>query len=72
VSVNQVLALIEQIVGKPLQIRREAPQKGDMRDTYADTSLAQADLGFRPKTTLADGLAAEYAWLQTLWSDVPA
>ncbi len=72
VSVNQVLALIEQLVGRPLQVRREAPQKGDMRDTYADTSLAQADLGFRPQTTLAEGLAAEYAWLQTLWSDVRA
>ncbi len=72
VSVNHVLTLIERLVGKPLQVRREAPQKGDMRDTYADTSLAQADLGFRPQTTLAEGLAAEYAWLQTLWSDVRA
>jgi nucleoside-diphosphate-sugar epimerase len=72
VSVNEVLALIETIVGKPLRIQREPPQKGDMRDTYADTSLAQADLGFRPQTTLAEGLAAEYAWLQTLWSDVLA
>jgi nucleoside-diphosphate-sugar epimerase len=72
VSVNQVLAVIEQLVGKPLQIQREPPQKGDMRDTFADTSLAQADLHFRPETKLADGLAAEYAWLQMLWSDVPA
>jgi nucleoside-diphosphate-sugar epimerase len=72
VSVNEVLTLIERIVGKPLQVRREPPQKGDMRDTYADTSLAQADLGFRPTTTLAQGLAAEYAWLQTLWSTVGA
>jgi nucleoside-diphosphate-sugar epimerase len=72
VSVNHVLTLIEQLVGKPLQVRREAPQKGDMRDTYADTSLALADLGFRPKTSLAEGLAAEYAWLQTLWSTVGA
>src|SRR6266511_2455901 len=72
VSVNHVLTLIERLVGKPLQVRREAPQKGDMRDTYADTSLAQADLGFRPQTALEAGLAAEYAWLQTLWSDVRA
>jgi UDP-glucose 4-epimerase len=66
VSVNHVLQLVEQVVGKPVTIAREASQKGDMRDTYADTSLAQADLGFRPQTTLADGLAAEYAWLKTL------
>jgi nucleoside-diphosphate-sugar epimerase len=34
-----------------------------MRDTYADTSLARADLGFTPLVTLAEGLAAEWAWL---------
>jgi nucleoside-diphosphate-sugar epimerase len=66
VSVNHVLTLIEQVVGRPVTIAREAAQKGDMRDTYADTSLAAADLGFAPRTTLLDGLKAEYAWLQTM------
>ncbi len=64
VSVNQVLALVEQVTGRALTLTHEPPQKGDMRDTYADTSLAQRDLGFRPGTSLADGLAAEYAWLK--------
>lgn len=64
VSVNEVLRMIEQVVGKPVAIAREDAQKGDMRDTYADTSLAAADLGFKPGTSLAEGLAAEYAWLQ--------
>ena len=37
-----------------------------MRDTYADTTLARADLGFAPTVSLADGLAAEYAgWLSS-------
>jgi UDP-glucose 4-epimerase len=65
VSVNHVLSLIAQVVGKPVTIAREGDQKGDMRDTYADTSLAAADLGFAPKTSLAEGLAAEYTWLQS-------
>jgi UDP-glucose 4-epimerase len=62
--VNDVLRIVEQVVGRPLVLRREASQKGDMRDTYADTSLARADLGFTPATSLADGIAAEYAWLR--------
>ncbi len=70
VSINDVLRLIEQLSGRRLDIRREAPQKGDMRDTYADTSRARADLGFAPSTSLADGLAAEYRWLAS--SPVPA
>ena len=49
----------------PLDVRREPAQKGDMRDTYADTSLARADLGFSPTTSLKDGLTAEYHWLLT-------
>jgi nucleoside-diphosphate-sugar epimerase len=38
-------------------------QKGDMRHTYADTTLARADLGYRPTIGLEEGLAAEYKWL---------
>jgi nucleoside-diphosphate-sugar epimerase len=34
-----------------------------MRHTYADTGLARTDLGFSPKVTLEEGLAAEYQWL---------
>jgi nucleoside-diphosphate-sugar epimerase len=63
VSINQVLELVAGAAGRSLDIRREAPQKGDMRDTYADTSLARAEIGFAPATHLADGLAAEYRWL---------
>ncbi len=70
VSVNDVLAIVERLAGRPLNLRREPAQKGDMRDTYADTALAKADLGFEPAVTLADGLEAEYRWL--VESSVPA
>src|SRR5688572_31458625 len=42
---NHVLEIISRLAGKPLDVRREAVQKGDMRDTFADTTLARADLG---------------------------
>jgi UDP-glucose 4-epimerase len=63
VSVNQLFAIIGRIHGQPLDIRREPVQKGDMRDTFADSTRARADLGFSPAVTLEDGLKAEYAWL---------
>ncbi len=65
VSVNQVLEIVGRLAGRPLEVRREPAQKGDMRDTYADTSLARADLGFAPRVSLRDGLEAEYRWLST-------
>ena len=66
VSINSVLDLIGRIVERRLDIRREPAQKGDMRDTYADTSRAKADLGFNPSVTLDQGLQAEHDWLTTL------
>ena len=66
VSMNQVIDIIGRIAGRPLDVRREPTQKGDMRDTYADTSMARADLGFSPSVTLEQGIEAEYRWLSAL------
>jgi nucleoside-diphosphate-sugar epimerase len=63
VSVNEVLAMIARITGRAPQITVDPVQKGDMRHTYADTSLARADLGYAPTVGLEEGLAAEHQWL---------
>jgi nucleoside-diphosphate-sugar epimerase len=63
VSVNQVLEIVGRLAGRRLDIRREDKQLGDMRDTYADTGRARADLGFSPTVSIQEGLAAEYEWL---------
>jgi UDP-glucose 4-epimerase len=63
VSVNDVLDRIGRITGRTLDVRREPPQKGDMRDTFADTTRAQTDLGFHPQFSLQAGLEAECTWL---------
>jgi UDP-glucose 4-epimerase len=63
VSVNDVLTMIERIAGRRPIVTVDPVQKGDMRHTYADTSLAHADLGYAPIVGLEEGLAAEYQWL---------
>jgi UDP-glucose 4-epimerase len=63
VSVNEVLEVIARVSGKALKVNLDPVQKGDMRHTYADTTLARTDLGYRPTVTLEQGLAAEYRWL---------
>jgi len=65
VSMNQVIDIIGRVARRPLEVRREPAQKGDMRDTYADTTLARADLGFAPSVTLEQGIEAEYRWLSS-------
>ena len=63
VSINQVFEIIARVTGRTPLITIDPAQKGDMRHTYADTSLARADLGFEPRVGLEQGLAAEYDWL---------
>jgi UDP-glucose 4-epimerase len=63
VSINAVFEIIGRVSGRRLQLTIDPAQKGDMRHTYADTSLARAELGFVPSVGLENGLAAEYEWL---------
>jgi len=65
VSMNEVIEIIGRCARRPLRVRREAAQKGDMRDTYADTSLARRDLGFAPSVSLEAGIQAEFQWLSS-------
>jgi nucleoside-diphosphate-sugar epimerase len=68
VSINDVIEMIGRVSGRRPKIIVSPAQKGDMRHTYADTSLARTDLGFVPKVGLEEGLAAEHAWLSEMLS----
>jgi UDP-glucose 4-epimerase len=63
VEVRDVLELVRRITGQPVRIERSAVQRGDMRDTYADTTRARTDLGFHPTVTLEQGLRAQFDWM---------
>jgi UDP-glucose 4-epimerase len=66
VALNEVLRLVEAVAGRRLQIQRQEAQMGDMKDTFADTSLAARDLGFRSTVTLSAGLEREWGWIREL------
>ncbi len=66
VSMHDVIAIIERVTGRRLAITHHPAQKGDMRDTYADTTLARQDLAFAPKVPLEEGIQAEFRWLSSL------
>ena len=67
VSLNHVIATIGKITGRPLDVRREARQKGDVRHTAADCSRARQDLEFRPEVGLEAGLRHEWEWIQEFY-----
>jgi nucleoside-diphosphate-sugar epimerase len=65
VTLREVFDLLGRVTGQPVTVDVHPPQKGDMRDTYADTTLARQDLGFVPSVTLEEGLAAMARWFAT-------
>jgi UDP-glucose 4-epimerase len=67
VSLNSVLATIERVSGRPLAVRREPRQRGDVRHTAADCTRAATAIGFRPDVELAEGLRREWQWIQEVY-----
>jgi nucleoside-diphosphate-sugar epimerase len=63
-SVNQVLATLEDILGRLIRRERRPPQPGDVRHTWADTTRARDLLGFSPRVSLREGLAHQVEWLR--------
>jgi UDP-glucose 4-epimerase len=59
VAVLDVIALLEELLGGPLEVAFADPVRGDPRRTEADITRAVKELGYRPSTPLAEGLAAQ-------------
>ncbi len=61
-SVNDLLDLIGESCGRPVERITEPAQPGDVRRTGGTTELARETLGWEPATSLVDGVAAHVEW----------
>jgi len=64
VSLNKVIGLLEEQTGRRVRIEAHPARPGDQRHTAADITKARDLLDYRPSVPVAEGLAAEAAWLQ--------
>jgi len=55
-TMNQVIDIVSRLA-RPVDLVRLPAQRGDVRHTAADTSVAQAGFGYAPSVVLEDGLA---------------
>jgi UDP-glucuronate 4-epimerase len=62
VEVPHVVELIERALGKSARRELLPMQPGDVPETYADVDDLMRDVGFRPATAIADGVARFVAW----------
>ncbi len=64
VALRHALTLMEGVTGRRIRVVEEGSQRGDMKDTLADTTAAQRDLRFRSTVSLEEGLAREWDWIR--------
>jgi UDP-glucuronate 4-epimerase len=62
ITLAELVRMLERATGKEAIIERQAPQQGDVPLTWADISKAERLLGYRPRTTLEEGLRKFVAW----------
>jgi UDP-glucuronate 4-epimerase len=62
VELKALIDAIGRALGKSPIIEQLPEQPGDVRQTYADTTRASTELGYRPKTSLREGLARYVSW----------
>jgi UDP-glucuronate 4-epimerase len=58
------IAAVEAACGRKAKIRFEPIQPGDVPETYADIEASRRDLGFEPRTTIAEGVPKFVAWFR--------
>lgn len=63
-TLSQLIASIEEILGKKAEIRYLPDQPGDVPLTYADVSKARRLLGYTPGTPLRHGLERYVGWVR--------
>ena len=58
----RVVELLEQETGRKALIDPQPMQPGDVKETYADISAIERDHGFKPTTTIEDGVPHFVRW----------
>ena len=62
VKLNDLIALLEKLLGKKAVIDRQPEQPGDVPITFADISKAHAKLGYHPQVKIEQGLPKFVDW----------
>src|SRR5262249_41924166 len=66
ITINALLSLLGELVGRTPRLQHEPAQRGDVGHTGADCSRVVRALDFVPTSALRDGLAQHVAWQHAL------
>lgn len=68
-ALGDFIAVLEQATGREAVKELREMQPGDMRATHADITRARAELGYDPKTTIAEGLPRFVEWYRGFYGE---
>jgi UDP-glucose 4-epimerase len=66
VTVLDLVAVLNRLLGKDCRPRRGEPRPGDVRHSRADISRARAELGYEPTVSFEEGLAETLRWYRAV------
>ena len=64
ITLSELIALIEEKLGKKAVIDRRPTQPGDVPITYADISRAREEIGYAPQVDMAEGITEFVGWFK--------
>ena len=64
ISLKDLIAAIEKTLGKKAVIEQQPMQPGDVPITFADITCSARDLGYKPTTSVEEGLGHFWKWFQ--------
>jgi UDP-glucose 4-epimerase len=62
ITVNEIIRLINKILGKSVQPKYEPSRPGDVKHSLASIELAKKVIGYKPVTSFGDGLERAIVW----------
>ena len=62
ITINDLIKLVEEVVGKKAIVQYGPPDLADMRSNWADVSKARQLLGWQPQFTLREGIGKLVEW----------
>ncbi len=62
ITTGEGMRIVEDLVGRKTRIMLQPPREGDQMETRANIEKARRVIGYKPTTSVREGLAREVAW----------